>query len=136
MTKDLYAVLGVTPRASEKEIRSAHRALAKKLHPDSGEGASEEKFRAIQDAYEVLSDPAKRRSYDKSRQRVVNARYGAGISDSPLNSRPSRIDLRDLSSRTRAEPIFAQPPREFRTRPSEPDEEMRAFLRWFDHLFF
>jgi DnaJ-class molecular chaperone len=66
-TKDLYHVLGVKRGASEKEVRSAYRRLARKHHPDvnPGDKASESKFKEINSAYEVLSDADKRRKYDK-----------------------------------------------------------------------
>jgi DnaJ-class molecular chaperone len=66
-TKDLYDVLGVKRGASEKEVRSAYRKLARKHHPDvnPGDKASESKFKEINSAYEVLSDADKRRKYDK-----------------------------------------------------------------------
>jgi curved DNA-binding protein CbpA len=58
-TKDLYEVLGVKRDASEKEIRSAYRRLARKYHPDvnPGDKSAEEKFKEINAAHEVLSDP-------------------------------------------------------------------------------
>jgi molecular chaperone DnaJ len=66
-TKDLYEVLGVKRDASEKEIRSAYRRLARKYHPDvnPGDKAAEAKFKEINAAYEVLSDADKRKKYDK-----------------------------------------------------------------------
>ncbi len=65
--KDLYAVLGVKRDASEKEIRSAYRKLARKYHPDinPGDKAAEARFKEINAAYEVLKDPDKRKKYDK-----------------------------------------------------------------------
>ena len=65
--KDYYDVLGVPKSATEKEIKSAYRKLARKLHPDANrddQSAAEEKFKELQEAYEVLSDPEKRKKYD------------------------------------------------------------------------
>lgn len=65
--KDYYAVLGVPKNAAEKDIKSAYRKLARKWHPDANPDnpkAAEEKFKDIQEAYEVLGDAEKRRKYD------------------------------------------------------------------------
>ena len=66
-TKDFYGVLGVKRDASEKEIRSAYRKLARKHHPDVNPGnkAAETTFKEINGAYEVLSDAGKRGKYDR-----------------------------------------------------------------------
>ena len=65
--QDYYAVLGVPRTATEKDIKTAYRKLARKYHPDVNRDnkEAEEKFKGINEAYEVLSDPAKRKRYDE-----------------------------------------------------------------------
>jgi DnaJ-class molecular chaperone len=65
--KDYYATLGVAKTATEKEIKQAYRKLARKYHPDvnPGDKASESRFKAINEAYEVLGDAEKRKKYDE-----------------------------------------------------------------------
>ncbi|KKT75556.1 MAG: Chaperone protein DnaJ [Candidatus Peregrinibacteria bacterium GW2011_GWA2_44_7] len=67
MNKDLYEILGVSKSATEAEIKQAYRKLAQKYHPDlnTGDEKSAEKFKEINLAYEVLSDPKKRQQYDQ-----------------------------------------------------------------------
>ncbi|ALR03886.1 DnaJ domain-containing protein [Xylella fastidiosa] len=66
--KDYYATLGVEPSAGEAEIKTAYRRLARKYHPDvSQEPGAEERFKAVNEAYEALRDPNKRAAYDQLR---------------------------------------------------------------------
>jgi DnaJ-class molecular chaperone len=65
--KDYYATLGVSKSASEKEIKQAFRKMARKYHPDvnPGDKSAEARFKEINEAYEVIGDPEKRRKYDE-----------------------------------------------------------------------
>ncbi len=79
MKKDYYEVLGLQKGASEQEIKSAFRKLAKKYHPDlNKESGSEEKFKEISEAYSVLSDPEKKAQYDRFGHDAPN--FGGGAS--------------------------------------------------------
>jgi curved DNA-binding protein len=73
--KDYYQTLGVDRKATDKDIKAAYRKLARQHHPDANKGnkASEEKFKEITEAYEVLKDPEKRRRYD-----MLGSNYKAG----------------------------------------------------------
>src|SRR5215213_7522357 len=65
--RDYYEVLGIPRTASDKEVRSAYRKLARKYHPDLNpeDKTSEARFKEVSEAYEVLSDPDKRKKYDR-----------------------------------------------------------------------
>src|SRR4029453_16021777 len=80
--KDYYETIGVSREASEDQIRNAYRKLARKHHPDVNPGAktAEEKFKEINEAYSVLSDPQKRKQYDSLGQ---NWREGAEFRPPP-----------------------------------------------------
>ena len=72
--KDYYRVLGVTDTATAKEIKSAYRKLSRQFHPDNnpGDKASEDRFKEISAAYDVLGDATKRAEYDEVRQMVAS----------------------------------------------------------------
>src|SRR5512137_2926182 len=78
--KDYYKTLGVERKASADEIRSAYRKLAMKHHPDKnpGDKKSEEKFKEINEAYQVLSDEQKRARYDQLGSAYSNFRTSGG----------------------------------------------------------
>ena len=67
--KDFYKILGVSKTASADEIKKKYRSLARELHPDKtkGDAKLEEKFKAVSEAYDILSDPKKRAEYDEAR---------------------------------------------------------------------
>src|SRR5499425_1807982 len=92
--KDYYTTLGVAKTANEKEIKQAFRKLARKYHPDvnPGDKAAETKFKEINEAYEVLGDPDKRKKYDELganwrmyEQAGAGAGQGAGFQQGAWN---------------------------------------------------
>lgn len=85
--KDYYTILGVSKSADAEDIKKAFRKLARKYHPDMnpGDRAAEAKFKEINEAYEVLSDPDKRRKYDQFGQYWKQADQGGGSPFSNAN---------------------------------------------------
>ena len=78
--RDYYEVLGIQKGASEEEIKKAYKKLARKYHPDMnpGDKEAEEKFKEVNEANEVLSDPEKKARYDQFGFAGVDPNYGAG----------------------------------------------------------
>ncbi len=107
MAKNYYAILGVLPSAKLDEIRSAYRSRAKKYHPDHF-GKDSAPFIDVREAYDVLSDPAHRASYDRARTQpdardvarswvepeIIRPRRTAA---EPLKSEPRGVDLGTIS---------------------------------------
>ncbi len=80
MARDPYDVLGVPKSASADQIKQAYRKLSKELHPDKhkGDKAAEEKFKEVNKAYEILSDPQKKQAFDQFGEAGVNGGAGFG----------------------------------------------------------
>ena len=83
-TMNYYVVLGIAEDADSDAIRSAFRAVARRYHPDAGAGSSTDEFRRALDAYETLSDPDRRRLYDRD---LRASRVRATIIAEPIGSR-------------------------------------------------
>lgn len=101
--KDYYSILGVSKTASAEEIKKSYRKLAAKYHPDRNKEAdAEERFKEVQEAYEILSDQQKRQMYDQYGEAGVKGGFpGGGAPGSPMGgdwSQYSQVfDMGDMS---------------------------------------
>lgn len=95
--RDYYDVLGVAKGASEAELKSAYRKLAKKYHPDvnPGDESAEASFKEVNEAYEVLSDAQKRQRYDQFGHAGVDPNYGGGGGYSSYGG-AGGVDINDI----------------------------------------
>ncbi len=102
--KDFYKVLGVDKKASADEIKKKYRSLARDLHPDKNQGdaAREEKFKAVSEAYDILSDSKKRAEYDEAR-----AMFERGGFRAPTGGNFQGGDFSDLFGGGNPQDIFA-----------------------------
>src|ERR1700732_3811569 len=92
---DYYELLGVPTKANSKDIRTAFRKLARKYHPDlnPGDKSSEEKFKQLQEAYDVLSDAKKRQMYDQYGFYSDNLPQGGGPSSHGSEDDDARVNF-------------------------------------------
>ena len=102
--KDFYAILGVDKKASADEIKKKYRSLARELHPDKtkGDDELEEKFKAVSEAYDILSDSKKRAEYDEAR-----SLFERGGFRGPMGGQGGGGDFSDLFGGGSPNDIFA-----------------------------
>ena len=102
--KDFYAILGVDKKAGADEIKKRYRSLARELHPDKtkGDDALEEKFKAVSEAYDILSDSKKRAEYDEARSLFERGGFRA-----PMGGSGGGGDFSDLFAGGSSNDIFA-----------------------------
>lgn len=96
---DYYKVLGVTEQADDEQIKQAYRKQAKKYHPDLNPGneETEEKFKDVVEAYEVLGDAAKRKEYDVKRKTTDGCSYNASNVERDENTVKSDINIANFA---------------------------------------
>ncbi|NIR49566.1 J domain-containing protein [candidate division KSB1 bacterium] len=104
MAKNYYIILGIDPDASQQEIKSAYRKLAKELHPDQS-GKDSAPFIDVQEAYAILSDPERRQHYDADRRRRRTHEVPVEVSSRPRRKR-SPIEPVSPHERPGVEEVF------------------------------
>jgi DnaJ-class molecular chaperone len=136
--KDYYSTLGVSKTATPKEVKAAYRKLARKHHPDvnPGDSAAEARFKEINEANEVLSDPEKRTKYDTYGERweEIDAWEKAGRPGAQPGSSPFRQQGHGQQGRGQGEPQF-----EYRSMSQEDLEDLfgdsEPFSDFFNGMF-
>lgn len=123
-----YVLLGVPQDADVDTIRSAFRALARRFHPDTGEGSSAARFREILTAYETLNDPARRLRYDRTLQ---NTRLSKAPFIEPLRAEPFPESM--LRPRTR---VVRTNPADEPCDPTRLDQLIEELFQSWDEIFF
>lgn len=106
--KDFYKILGVPKTATSKEIKKQYRILANKLHPDKNKGDKklEEEFKAVSEAYEILSDEKSRAEYDEARSLFERGGYRAP-QGGPMGGQGATRDFGDIFGDSSSQDIFA-----------------------------
>ena len=105
MPKNYYIILGISTDSSQQEIKAAYRRLAKTFHPDIYR-EQHSPFPAIQEAYDVLSDPRRRLDYDRQLQPRPVVRHQSAAE--PLST-PGRVDASIAIRKSKALPCAPQP---------------------------
>jgi molecular chaperone DnaJ len=110
--KDFYKILGVSKSATSKEIKKKYRELAHKLHPDKNKGnkKSEEEFKAVSEAYEILSEGKSRAEYDEARSLFESGGFRQpqnGFQSGPQGGQGASRDYADLFGGGDSQDIFA-----------------------------
>jgi DnaJ-class molecular chaperone len=101
--KDYYKILGITKQSTDKEIKASYYKLAKQFHPDVNQGKTNEKFKEMSAAYDILSDPVKRREYDASRS--LNSFFSGKQYSSSSHNTNSNNTYQNTNYRTYDDPF-------------------------------